>query len=54
MRFPNEAGESSDGTCAPEPVEEEPAPAPTVPAACTTDILNETEDVLNSAWGKSK
>ena len=53
MRFPNEAGESSDATCAPEPVEEEPTPPPTVPAACSTDILNETEDRLNSAWGKS-
>ena len=52
MRFPKNAGESSDSTCGPEKVDEPVAPRPTVPAACSTDILNEVEDKLNSAWGK--
>ena len=52
MRFSNLPGESSDSTCGPERVDEPVAAPPTVPAACSSNLLNEAEDRLNAAWGK--
>jgi hypothetical protein len=53
MRFPREAGESSESAACPTAKVDEPEPAPPAakPAICSADTLSETVDTLNSAWG---